>query len=90
MKEAIVRKGYVVHWRNEFYREGVIIPPQILKEIENKQSWKLNIIEIKEDSNGKTKENEESKKSEETKIEDISTNRMVEDSLIKKRGRPIK
>ena len=77
---AIVRKGYIVICGGKRYEEGMEIPSSVLKDVVEKQSWK---VEVKD---GKKEEGKEVKRQKEEKLEDISSNRMVGDSLTKKRG----
>lgn len=77
---AVVRKGYIVICGGKRYEEGAEVPSSVLKSVLEKQSWK---VEVKD---GEKEKGKEVKGQKEEKLEDVSSNRMVGDSLVKKRG----
>ncbi len=88
--KLVVRKGYVVRHNGKLYREGTEVPSPISKEVLKNQSWKVNILE---EMKGGNKEEEKQKREETEKpegteeIKDLVNDRMVGDSLIKRRGK---
>jgi len=89
--KAIVKKGYVVHFKGKMYREGMEIPSSIVQEILKYQHWKVEVTDgnKKETEKGKTEgtatTSGDGKKEE--KIEDITSNRMIKDDNVRKRGK---
>lgn len=82
---ATVRNGYVVFDKISKYEAGMEIPASILKRVLETQSWKV--------ENGKQEESKETKETtassgngKKEEIKDITINRMVKSSEVKKKG----
>jgi hypothetical protein len=86
--KAVVKKSYIVMQNGFRFVEGMEIPSNLLPSVLQNQSWKIEVIEDgkkeKEDSSstGATKEETEKEK----EIEDITSNRMMEEKKVRKRG----
>lgn len=86
--KAVVKKSYIVMQNGFRFVEGMEIPSNLLPSVLQNQSWKIEVIEDgkkeKENSSstGATKEETEKEK----EIEDIASNRMMEEKKVRKRG----
>lgn len=83
---ATVRNGYVVFCGINKYEAGEEIPAPFLKKVLETQSWKV--------ENGSQKENKETEETtegidnrEKEEIGDITINRMIKSTEVKKKGK---
>lgn len=87
--KAVVRKGYVVMHNMRRFVGGEEIPPSLIPIIQENQSWKIEVInngKQKEESNTNRETKEEGKPKEEETLKDISIDRMMTETKVKKRG----
>lgn len=87
--KAVVRKGYIVMHNMRRFVGGEEIPPSLIPIIQANQSWKIEVKEDgkqKEESNTNRENKEEGQPKEEETLKDISIDRMMTETKVKKRG----
>jgi len=73
--EAVVKKGYVVFWKNRTFAGGDKLSSPIVEDVLKDQHWKVEVITPKKEKVKEVKQD----------IKEVVENRMIEGSEVKKK-----